>query len=96
MTVVKDTEYMQALDRPDSRREIGAMAVAEHLLEILRCPESLGELIYVTDGDEEFLLCPQSKLRYRIEDGIPVMLVDEAEKLDDATCAALVAKHSTK
>lgn len=72
------------------------MAVAEHLLEILRCPESLGELIYVTTESEEFLFCPQSKLRYRIEDGVPVMLVDDAIKLDDATCDALVAKHAGK
>ena len=70
------------------------MAVAEHLLEILRCPESLGELVYVNTDSEEFLFCPQSKLRYRIDDGIPVMLVEDAERLDDKTCDELVAKHA--
>lgn len=77
------------------------MAVAKHLLEILRCPESRGELIYFPvqsvegkDEGEEFLFCPQSKLRYRIDEGIPVMLVDDAERLDDEACAALNAKAS--
>lgn len=74
------------------------MAVAKHLLEILRCPESRGELIYFAsgsaDGNEEFLFCPESKLRFRIDEGIPVMLVDDAERLDDAACAALSAKAS--
>ena len=69
------------------------MAVSKHLLEILRCPQSRSELIYFAAGtveEEEFLFCPESKLRYRIEEGIPVMLIDEAEALDDATCARLV------
>ena len=75
------------------------MAVAKHLLEILRCPESRSELIYFPEksmggkyGREEFLFCPQSKLRYRIDEGIPVMLIDDAERLDDEACAALTAK----
>ena len=87
---------MQALDRPVCRREVSGMPVAQHLLEILRCPESLGELIYVTGEAQEFLFCPQSKLKYRVEDGIPVMLVDEAERLDDASCEALVAAHAVR
>jgi uncharacterized protein YbaR (Trm112 family) len=74
------------------------MAVAKHLLEILRCPESQGELIYFangsTNGNDEFLFCPDSKLRYRIDEGIPVMLIDDAERLDDAACAALSTKAS--
>jgi hypothetical protein len=94
--VVKDAEYMQALDRPLSRREIACMSIAPHLLEILRCPKSLGELIYIERGQEEFLFCAESKLRYRIDNGIPVMLVDEAESLDDAACAALVSEAAEK
>ncbi len=69
------------------------MPVEKHLLEILRCPESRGELIYFSKADagegEEFLFCPRSKLRYRIDDGIPVMLIDDATRLDDEACAAL-------
>ncbi len=76
-------------------RERSCMPVADHLLEILRCPKSRGELIYFQAGTVEpaaFLFCPSSKLRYRIEDDIPVMLIDEAVALDDATCEALQSK----
>ena len=91
---MKAVEYMQALDRPVYRREVSGMPVAQHLLEILRCPKSLGELIYVASDAEEFLFCPQSKLKYRVDDGIPVLLIDEAESLDDASCEALLAAHA--
>jgi uncharacterized protein YbaR (Trm112 family) len=66
------------------------MALPADLLSILRCPESRQPLVYFEA--EGFLLCPASKRKYRIEDGIPVMLVDEAEKLGDAECERLVAE----
>jgi uncharacterized protein YbaR (Trm112 family) len=73
------------------------MVVGTHLLNILRCPESRGELYFFEAGSVEgesegFLFCPQSRLRYRIDDGIPVMLVDEATRVDEETGAALVAR----
>lgn len=72
------------------------MPVEKHLLEILRCPESRAELIYFSKANaeegEEFLFCPRSKLRYRIDDGIPVMLIDDAQRLDDEACAVLNAR----
>jgi len=37
------------------------------------------------------LFCPESRLKYRIEDDIPVMLVDEAERLDESAAQALMA-----
>lgn len=49
----------------------------EKLLEILVCPKCKGELEY--RADEAALLCHACRLRYRIEDDIPVMLIDEAE-----------------
>jgi uncharacterized protein YbaR (Trm112 family) len=49
----------------------------ENLLEILVCPKCGGELEY--RPDESVLLCHSCKLRYVVEDGIPVMLIDEAE-----------------
>ncbi len=66
------------------------MPVTQLLLNVLRCPESHGELTYIQHGGEEFLLCKESKLRYRIEDGIPVMLASEAELMGDAAFEALV------
>ena len=48
------------------------------LLDILSCPVSKEPLDQ--GGDE--LICKKSKLAYPIKDGIPVMLPDEARKLD--------------
>lgn len=49
----------------------------QKLLEILVCPKCKGELEY--KPEEEALLCHACRLRYRVEDDIPVMLIDEAE-----------------
>ena len=48
------------------------------LLEILVCPKCKGELVVETAS----LRCDACRLRYRVDDGIPVMLIDEAEPLD--------------
>ena len=66
------------------------MALDTKLLEVLVCPESKKPLINF-EG-ENFLFCPDSKLKYRIDDGIPVMLISEAERLDDAAAKALMAR----
>ncbi len=55
------------------------MPLDDELLEILVCPKCKGDLEYVREGDDEALLCHACHLRYAIEDGIPIMLVDEAE-----------------
>ena len=66
------------------------MAIDSQLLEILVCPEARKPLIYFeTEG---FLFCPASRLKYRIEDDIPVMLVDEAERLDEEAAADLMKR----
>lgn len=57
------------------------MSLDSELLDILVCPESKEPLIYFED--EEFLFCPESNLKYPIEDDIPQMLVDEAEEVSD-------------
>ncbi|MEJ2054796.1 MAG: Trm112 family protein [Calditrichaceae bacterium] len=49
----------------------------EKLLEILACPKCKGELEY--KEDEDLLICHACRLKYRIEDDIPIMLIDEAE-----------------
>jgi uncharacterized protein YbaR (Trm112 family) len=66
------------------------MALDAQLLEILACPDDKGPLLYFED--EAALYNPRLKRRYRIEDDIPVMLVDEAEAVDDAEHDRLVAK----
>ena len=53
-------------------------ALDKKLLDILVCPVSKEPLEQV--GNE--LICKKSKLAYPIKDGIPVILPDEARKID--------------
>ncbi|HEX9164584.1 MAG TPA: Trm112 family protein [Gemmatimonadales bacterium] len=55
------------------------MPLAPELLEILVCPRCKGDLEYRTDP--ESLVCHACRLVYAVEDGIPVMLIDEARPL---------------
>jgi uncharacterized protein len=55
------------------------MPVSPDLLAILVCPACKGDLVY--DAAAQTLTCPACRLRYKIVDEIPVMLVDEAEKI---------------
>ena len=50
------------------------------LLEILVCP--LTKTILKYDKEKQELISDKAKLAYPIRDGIPVMLADEARKLD--------------
>lgn len=54
--------------------------ISKELLEILACPLCKGDLSYDKENNE--LVCYESKLAYKIVDGIPVMLIDEARQLD--------------
>ncbi|HKJ92092.1 MAG TPA: Trm112 family protein [Longimicrobiales bacterium] len=55
----------------------------ERLLEILVCPKCKGALEYrVEDGE---LVCHACRLRYEVRDDIPIMLIDEAKPLEDAS-----------
>jgi hypothetical protein len=75
--------------------------LAPELLEILVCPKSKSPLIYFPRGDANddeahgFLLCAQSRLRYRIDEGVPVLLVDEATALSQPEVDALIARAGT-
>ena len=53
------------------------MSISEELLELLACPKCKGELTY--RAEDQVLECPSCRLRYRIEEDIPVMLIEEAE-----------------
>jgi uncharacterized protein YbaR (Trm112 family) len=63
--------------------------LAPLLIEVLVCPQDHGPLTYL--AAESVLYNPRLRRRYRIRDGIPVMLIDEAEAVDDAEHARLVA-----
>jgi uncharacterized protein len=52
----------------------------EKLLSILVCPADRGPLLLI---DDEVLYNPRLRRAYRIEDGIPVLLIDEAVDVGD-------------
>lgn len=56
------------------------MAISQELLEILACPKCKGDLELTAKRDG--LVCKACKLLYRIEDDIPIMLIDEAVKIE--------------
>ena len=51
------------------------------LKEILVCPVSHGAL--EEDEKRGYLLCKESGLAYPVRSGIPIMLADEAVKIED-------------
>lgn len=55
------------------------MPIDKELLDILACPKCKGTLIL--EEDQSGLICKTCKLKYRIEDEIPIMLIDEAVPL---------------
>lgn len=62
--------------------------IDEELLSILVCPSDRGPLLLVGD----VLYNPRLRRAYRIEDGIPVLLVDEAIEMGDDEHARLIAQ----
>lgn len=57
------------------------MGLSKEILEILACPKCKGDIEEVEDG--KYLLCRVCKLKYPVRDGIPVMLIEEAEEAED-------------
>jgi uncharacterized protein YbaR (Trm112 family) len=70
------------------------MALDPQLLDILACPEDKGPLLYFKD--EDTLYNPRLKRRYAIREDIPIMLVDEAETVDEAEHQRLEAKAAAE
>jgi len=66
------------------------MTLDAKLLEILACPEDKGPLLYFED--ESALYNPRLKRRYAVRDDIPVMLIEEAETVDEAEHQRLVTR----
>ena len=66
------------------------MSLDPQLLEILACPEDKGPLLYFED--ESSLYNPRLQRRYAVRDDIPIMLIDEAEAVDDTEHQRLLTK----
>ena len=56
-------------------------SVDKKLLEILVCPVTKGALQY--DAEKQELVSQKARLAYPIRDGIPIMLAEEARRLDE-------------
>jgi uncharacterized protein YbaR (Trm112 family) len=59
---------------------VRSSGVDPKLLEILVCPVTKGPLRY--DAEKQELISDKAGLAYPIRDGIPIMLIDEARKLE--------------
>ena len=56
------------------------MGISKELLEILACPKCKGA-VRLTPA-EDGLLCDRCHLLYEIREDIPIMLIDEAKKIE--------------
>jgi uncharacterized protein YbaR (Trm112 family) len=61
--------------------ELEVVAVDPRLLEILVCPVTRATLSYESAKQE--LISRAARLAYPIRDGIPIMLPEEARRIDD-------------
>ena len=71
----------QDADKPTSENQPGGPRVDARLLEILVCPVTRAVLTY--DPVRQELVSRAARLAYPIRDGVPIMLPEEARKLDD-------------
>ncbi len=71
-----DSEKPAPAIEPDMRSRVDPQ-----LLEILVCPVTRAELTY--DPVRQELVSRAARLAYPIRDGVPIMLPEEARKLDD-------------
>ncbi len=65
--------------------------ISKDLLDILCCPETKADL--VLDGDTLVSTDKETRRRYRIEDDIPIMLIEESEQLSMEEWTAIMQKH---
>lgn len=54
--------------------------INKDLVDILACPKCKERVVLNEDGT--YLVCEKCRVQYPIEDDIPIMLIDRAEKLD--------------
>ena len=67
------------------------MPIDKDLLDLLVCPLTKAPLIL--DGETLVSTDSATRRRYRIEDGVPVMLIEQSEELDEVTWKEIMARH---
>lgn len=65
--------------------------LSKELLDVLCCPETKADL--VLDGNFLVSTDKSTRRRYRIEDDIPIMLIEESEQLDEKTWREIMERH---
>lgn len=65
--------------------------ISKELLDILCCPETKADL--VLDGNALVSVDKNTRRRYRIEDDIPIMLIEESEQLSVEEWTAIMKKY---
>jgi uncharacterized protein YbaR (Trm112 family) len=74
------------------------LVLAPELVDVMVCPKSKQPVVYFPRGEADrdeadaFLLCPASRLRYRIDDGVPVFLIEEATEMPASEVERLVQR----
>lgn len=66
--------------------------ISKELLDVLCCPETKADL--VLDGDFLVSTDKHTRRRYRIEDDIPIMLIEESELLDEKIWREIMERHN--
>ncbi len=66
--------------------------LSQDLLNILCCPETKADL--VLDGNFLVSTDKETRRRYKIENDIPIMLVDESEQLSMEEWQEIMKKHN--
>jgi uncharacterized protein YbaR (Trm112 family) len=65
--------------------------ISKELLEILCCPETKADL--VLDDNTLVSVDKNTRRRYKIENDIPIMLIEESEQLGVEEWKAIMLKH---
>ncbi|AJW38867.1 protein YcaR in KDO2-Lipid A biosynthesis cluster [Rhodococcus sp. 15-725-2-2b] len=68
------------------------MAIDSTLLSILACPVDKGPLLLI---EGELLYNPRLRRAYPIENGIPVLLADDARDVDDAEHESILSRATS-
>ncbi|MEU8900106.1 Trm112 family protein [Nocardia sp. NPDC048505] len=64
------------------------------LLSLLACPQDKGPLLLVRAGGDSLLYNPRLRRAYPIDNGIPVLLIDEARDVTDAEHESFTGQHA--
>ncbi|MBN2326100.1 MAG: hypothetical protein JXR73_03025 [Candidatus Omnitrophica bacterium] len=68
------------------------MPISKKLLDILACP--LSKKPVVEDGDWIISTDPETRRRYPIKDGIPSMLIEESQEMNEEEWREVMMRHN--